>query len=213
MPFSVFGAYKLGVVNHHKQSKIWTSGKLYYSEYAQTQSLIFHFRVQTFTKNKTELWFLFLNWGLTRRQMQIHMCAPTHAHIRLLVGRSVGQLTSSNRLAVTALMDQHYSISPSISLALSLSHFLNQANTLVLWLFDIYMKISELLLEYLTVYAVSQLFTQSTSLCNQTATQWFQPAGLYSQPTNQPVILPVCLSASSSICLTVHLYLPDQSIK
>lgn len=211
MPFLVFGVYKWDVVNHHKQSKIWTSGKLYYSEYAQTQSLIFLFPVQTFTKSKTELWFLFLNWGLTRRQMQTHMCAHTRTH--KTVGQSVGQLTSSNRLAVTALMDQHDSMSPSISLALSLSHFLNQANTLVLCLFDIYMKISELLLEYLTVYAVSQLFTQSTSLCNQIATQWFQPAGLYSQPTNQPVILPVCLSASSSICLTVHLYLPDQSIK
>lgn len=52
--------------------------------------------------------------------MKIHMCAPTHAHIRLLVSQSVGQVTSSNRLAVTALMDQHDSISPSISLALSL---------------------------------------------------------------------------------------------
>lgn len=101
--------------------------------------------------------------------MQIHMCAHTRTH--KTVGQSVGQLMSSNRLAVTALMDQHDSMSPSISLALSLSHFLNQANTLVLCLFDIYMKISELLLEYLTVYAVSQLFTQSTSLCNQTATQ------------------------------------------
>lgn len=119
MPFLVFGVYKWDAVNHHKQSKIWTSGKLYYSEYAQTQSLIFLFPVQTFTKSKTELWFLFLNWGLTRRQMQIHMCAHTRTH--KTVGQSVGQLTSSNRLAVTALMDQHDSMSPSISLALSLS--------------------------------------------------------------------------------------------
>lgn len=51
--------------------------------------------------------------------MQTHMCAYTRTH--KTVGQSVGQLTSSNRLAVTALMDQHDSMSPSISLALSLS--------------------------------------------------------------------------------------------
>lgn len=53
------------------------------------------------------------------------------------------------------------------------------------------------------VYLVGQLSNQSTRLCNQTVTQWCQPAGLYSQPAS----LPVCLSVASSICLTAHLYL------
>lgn len=77
----------------------------------------------------------------------------------------------------------------------------NQANTLILWLFDIYIKISEPGLEYLTVYPVGQLSTQSTSLCNQTATRLFQPAGLYSQPTDQPS----CLCASLLPCPSVRL--------
>lgn len=146
---------------------------------------------------------------------------------------------SSNRIAVTALMGRHGSISLSASVFLSLCVFRslsqslfplfllsfhrilppNQANIPILRQFDIYTKISELGLKYVTVYPVGQLSNQSSSLCNHTATQRLQPAGLYSQPTNQPaclcaflllhpcVWLPtcICLSISSSACQSIRM--------
>lgn len=76
-------------------------------------------------------------------------------------------------------------------------------------------KISEPGLDYVTVYPVGPLSNQSTSLYNQTATQWTQSARLYTQMTTQPaclcaflllrpsVWLPICIRLFNSLSLAL----------
>lgn len=142
----------------------------------------------------------------------IHMWTQTHTHSQL-----VSQVMSSNRLAVTELTDQHdsLSLSGSVSFRLSLfpSHYPSQSrqhtDPMAVWHF----YKNKWAWFYVTIYPVGQLSNRSTSLCNQTATQWFQPADFYSQPTNQLACVPFCCVVhlsdcpSVSACLTVYLSL------
>lgn len=148
----------------------------------------------------------------------------THEHAAKTVSQLVSQVMSSNRPAVTVLMDWHDSISLSSSASLSFHPSLlllffhlfppNQAAARWSYASDIYTKMSKPGLEYVTVYPVGQLSNQSTSLCNQTATQWSQPASFTVNQPNQPARLCAFLLLHPSawlricICLFNSLSLP-----